>query len=45
MNTIEKAIYNRTELLVGDDVMTALAKTRVIISASEEWEAGVRKDW
>ena len=31
MNTIEKAIYNRTELLVGDDVMTALAKTRVII--------------
>lgn len=31
MNTIEKAIYNRTELLVGDEVMTALAKTRVII--------------
>lgn len=31
MNTIEKAIYNRTELLVGDDVMTELAKTRVII--------------
>ena len=31
MNTIEKAIYNRTELLVGDDVMTAFAKTRVII--------------
>ncbi len=31
MNTIEKAIYNRTELLLGDDVMQVLAKTRVII--------------
>ncbi len=31
MNTIEKAIYNRTELLLGDDVMEALAATRVII--------------
>ncbi len=31
MNTIEKAIYNRTELLLGDDVMQVLAGTRVII--------------
>lgn len=31
MSTIEKAIYNRTELLVGDDVMTLFAKSRVII--------------
>ncbi len=31
MNTIEKAIYNRTELLLGDDVMRVLAGTRVII--------------
>ncbi len=31
MNTIEKAIYNRTELLLGDDVMGALAAARVII--------------
>lgn len=31
MNTIEKAIYNRTELLLGDDVMEALAAARVII--------------
>ena len=31
MNTIEKAIYNRTELLLGDDVMQALSGTRVII--------------
>lgn len=31
MNTIEKAIYNRTELLLGDDVMTALSGLRVII--------------
>lgn len=31
MNTIEKAIYNRTELLLGEDVMEALAGTRVII--------------
>ncbi len=31
MNTIEKAIYNRTELLVGDDIMESFAKTRVII--------------
>lgn len=31
MNTIEKAIYNRTELLLGDDVMQVLARTRVII--------------
>ena len=31
MNTIEKAIYNRTELLLGDDVMQELARTRVII--------------
>lgn len=31
MNTIEKAIYNRTELLLGDDVMRELADTRVII--------------
>lgn len=30
-NTIEKAIYNRTELLLGDDVMEALAAVRVII--------------
>ncbi len=28
---IEKAIYNRTELLLGDDVMQVLAGTRVII--------------
>lgn len=31
MNTIEKAIYNRTELLLGDDVMQELSRTRVII--------------
>ncbi len=31
MNTIEKAIYNRTELLLGDDVMQVLAGIRVII--------------
>ena len=31
MNTIEKAIYNRTELLLGDDVMQRLSCTRVII--------------
>lgn len=31
MSTIEKAIYNRTELLLGDDVMKALDGTRVII--------------
>ena len=31
MNKIEKAIYNRTELLLGEDVMEALAGTRVII--------------
>lgn len=30
-NTIEKAIYNRTELLLGDDVMEALSAVRVII--------------
>lgn len=30
-NTIEKAIYNRTELLLGDDVMEALAAVKVII--------------
>lgn len=30
-NTMEKAIYNRTELLLGEDVMGALAGTRVII--------------
>ena len=30
-NTMEKAIYNRTELLLGEDVMEALAGTRVII--------------
>ena len=29
--TIEKAIYNRTALLVGDDVMEALGSRRVII--------------
>lgn len=28
---IEEAIYNRTSLLVGDEVMKALAKTRVIV--------------
>ena len=28
---MEKAIYNRTELLLGEDVMGALAGTRVII--------------
>ena len=28
---IEEAIYNRTSLLVGDDVMKALADTRVIV--------------
>lgn len=31
MSTIERAIYNRTELLLGDDVMQALAKLRVVI--------------
>ena len=31
MNTIEKAIYNRTELLLGDDVMQVLSGTKVII--------------
>lgn len=31
MSTIEKAIYNRAELLLGDDVMKALAVTKVII--------------
>ena len=31
MSTIEKAIYNRTELLLGDDVMQRLADTKVII--------------
>lgn len=31
MSTIEKAIYNRTELLLGEDVMQALSGTRVII--------------
>ena len=31
MSTIEKAIYNRTELLVGEDIMDLFAKTRVII--------------
>ena len=31
MNTIEKAIYNRTELLVGDGIMEVFARTRVII--------------
>lgn len=31
MSTIEKAIYNRTELLVGDDVMRKLSGTSVII--------------
>ena len=29
--TIEKAIYNRTSLLVGDPVMDALGSARVII--------------
>ena len=31
VNSIEKAIYNRTELLVGGDVMEALAAAKVII--------------
>lgn len=31
MNTIEKSIYNRTELLLGEDVMQTLAELRVII--------------
>ncbi len=31
MSTIERAIYNRTELLLGEDVMQALAKLRVVI--------------
>ncbi len=31
MDTIEKEIYSRTELLVGKDVMDAFAKTEVII--------------
>ena len=31
MSTIEKAIYNRTELLLGDDVMQRLAAAKVII--------------
>ncbi len=31
MNTIEKAIYNRTSLLLGDDVMQELSSTSVII--------------
>ncbi len=31
MNTIEKAIYNRTELLLGEDIMSVLSKLRVII--------------
>ena len=31
MGTIEKAIFNRTELLLGGDVMEALGKARVII--------------
>lgn len=31
MSTIEKAIYNRTSLLLGDDVMQALSAVRVII--------------
>lgn len=44
-NTIEKAIYNRTELLLGDDVMEALAAVRVIIFESGESGAGVRRDW
>ena len=30
-NTIEKAIYNRTELLLGDDVMETLSGVRVFI--------------
>lgn len=30
-NTLEKAIFNRTELLLGDDVMGALSAARVII--------------
>ena len=42
-NTIEKAIYNRTELLLGDDVMEALAAVRVIIFGVGG--AGVRRDW
>ena len=31
MKTIEKAILNRTALLVGDNVMNAIAASRVII--------------
>lgn len=31
MNTIEKAIYNRTELLLGDDVMQVLSGAKVVI--------------
>ncbi len=31
MDKIEKAIYNRTELLLGEDVMQEFARTRVII--------------
>lgn len=31
MSTIEKAIYNRTELLLGDDVMAALSRVSVIV--------------
>ena len=44
-NTIEKAIYNRTELLLGDDVMEALAAVRVIIFGVGGVGAGVRRDW
>lgn len=31
MDKIEKAIYNRTELLLGEDVMQEFSRTRVII--------------
>ena len=31
MNKLEKAIFNRTELLLGADVMQALSEVRVIL--------------
>lgn len=45
MDKIEKAIYNRTELLLGEDVMQEFSRTRVIISVWAESAAGVLKDW
>jgi hypothetical protein len=40
---LEKGIFKRTELLLGDEVMDRIANVKVIFSVWVGLEAGVRK--